>query len=317
MRQNHTGCGLARGQCPQSGHRIVPVGRADRGESRLLRPVVVERVSDVGERHVCTAAGQPVGQVLRRGRQTLLALPTHHQGGHRRLDRRKVPQRLRSLLQHHVGVRAAETERRNPRAAGLTGGRPPRRLVDHLQAKLVERDVRVGRVEVLIRGDLAAVDRQRGFDQSDDPRRRLEVPEIRLGRTDQQRRIRLAAASVHRAESASLDRVAEQRTGAVRFHVIDLGGLGTGVSARRPYHRGLGGRARRHQPVGPAVGVDRGTADDSQHPIPVTQRVGQPLENYDPAALAADVSVGCGVEGVARAGRRHRLRLVEAAGDDR
>ncbi len=176
--------------------------------------------------------------------------------------------------------------------------------------------MRVGFVEVLIGRDLAALHRQRGLDQAGDARGRLEVAEVGLGGADQQGGVGLPSPAVYGAKGARFDGVAEQRPGAVRLHVVDLSRLHTGVGARGSQHRGLGGRIGRHQPVGPAVLVDRRAADDGENAVSVAHRIGEPLEHGHPAALAADESVGRRVERVACAGLRHRLGLVEAARHD-
>ncbi len=84
MRSDHPGAGLPGRQCPQAGDRLVAVGRADRAERGVVGAVVVERVGDVGHRHLGPGATHPVGQ--RRGQlgHPLGALAAHHQGGHGR-----------------------------------------------------------------------------------------------------------------------------------------------------------------------------------------------------------------------------------------
>ena len=62
---------------------------------------------------------------------------------------------------------------------------------------------------------------QHGLEQTSDPRRRLEMPDIRLDRSE------IAETAVHRrrlqhgGQALDLDWIAERRAGSVRFHVAD------------------------------------------------------------------------------------------------
>ena len=183
--------------------------------------------------------------------------------------------------------------------------------------KLVERDVRIGIVEMLIGWNLAALEGQRGLDEADDARGRFEVAEVGFGGTDQQRGLGLAPPSVDGPEGAGFDGIAQQRSGAVRLHIVDFGGLHIGVGAGGPQHGGLSGRVRRHQTVGPAVLIDRRPEHNGEDSVAVAHRVGEPLEHGHPAALAAHESIGGRVEGVAATRGRHGPGLVEAARHDR
>ena len=199
----------------------------------------------------------------------------------------------------------------------MSGRRPGSHLVGHLQPKFVEGDVRIGVVEVLIGRNLAALHRQCGLDEADDARGRLEVAQVGFGGPDEQRVVLRPTAPVHGAQRARLDGITEERPGSVCLHVVDLRGFHAGVGAGGPQDGGLGGRVGCHQAVGPAVLVDRRPAHHRKYPVSVAQRVGEPFEHCDPAALAADESVGRRVECVAGAGARHGLGLIEAAGHHR
>ena len=110
MRPDHTERGLPGRQRTQSDHRLLAGGRADRSEGRVVGPVVVERVCDVRQWHVCTGAGHPVSQGGGHLGHPLSALAADHQGGHLRDRGRLGHAHLRGLLEHNVGVRATETE---------------------------------------------------------------------------------------------------------------------------------------------------------------------------------------------------------------
>ncbi len=219
--------------------------------------MVIEGVGHVGQRYVRPRTGHPVSQRAGRGHQALGTLAADNHGGDRRLDGRLSGFGRRRLLQDQVGVGATETERRHPCQARASGIGPDQGFVDDPQTKLVERDVRIGIVEVLIGRDLTALDRHRRLDQADDAGGCLQVSEVCFGRPDQQWGLRGASPPEDGAESAGFDGVAEQRAGSVGFHVVDFGRLHTGIRARGAQHGGLGGRTGCHQTVGPAVGVHR------------------------------------------------------------
>ena len=133
--------------------------------------------------------------------------------------------------------------------------------------------MRIGFLEVQVRRDRAPLYRQGRLDQPGDARRCFQVAEIGLNRAGQQRHVGLPSPAVHRPEGAGFDRVAEQRAGSVRLDVVDLRWLQAGIGTRRAQHRGLGGRIRRHQTVGAPVLIDRGSANDRQNPVTVTERI--------------------------------------------
>ena len=95
-------------------------------------------------------------------------------------------------------------------------GRPPDR-------QPVPVDVRRGPVHA-VRRELAVVERQHHLEQPGDARRGLEVPDVGLGRADQQ-----PASAGGRAqrlgERADLDRVAERRARAVCLDIVDVARL--------------------------------------------------------------------------------------------
>ncbi|KMO83144.1 hypothetical protein MCHUDSM44219_01402 [Mycolicibacterium chubuense] len=279
---------------------------------------MVERVRDLAERGLGAGAGHPLGEHRGLRRDALGRAARHHQrrhggldglGGLRRGDGR--------FLDDDVGVGAAEAERRDAGAARPPGLRPLGRCVHDFEAQVVERDVRVRLLVAEVGRDRVVLQGEHGLGEPGDTGGRLEVPEVRLHRTQQQRALRGPALAQYGAQGAGLDRIAQQRAGAVRLDVVHLAGLDARGGVRRAQHRHLGGRVRGHQSVGAAVLVDRRTADHREDPVTVALGVGEPLEDCDAAALAADEPVGGGVERVALPRLGHRLELVEAAGHRR
>ncbi|RPK63941.1 hypothetical protein EES44_15260 [Streptomyces sp. ADI96-15] len=108
-------------------------------------------------------------------------------------------------------------------------------------------------------------------------------------------------------ERLQFDEVAELGAGAVRLHVPDAALADPGGGQRLAQDRFLGRSAGRGEEAGAAAGVvDGGAAHHGEHRVPVAFGVGEPLEDDDAAALAADVPVGRFVEGAAGAlGREH------------
>ena len=76
-------------------------------------------------------------------------------------------------------------------------------------------------------------------------------------------------------------------------------------------HRFLRSPAGCHQAVGASILVHRAAADHRVDRVAVGQRPTQRLEDDDAGALAADVAVGRGVEGLAAAVRRQHPGLRE------
>ena len=120
----------------------------------------------------------------------------------------------------------------------------------------------------------------------------------------QHQRCRSAAVAVHRGQRVELDRIAQRGAGAVGLDVVDVRRCQPRGLQRLAHQLLLGGTVGHGLPAAGAVLVDRRAADHRQHPVPVALGVGEALEHHDPAALAADVAVGVGVEGLAPAVRR-------------
>ena len=95
-----------------------------------------------------------------------------------------------------------------------------------------------------------------------DARRRLEMPDVRLDRADEERTVASSAARDGAAPSArDLDRIAERRAGAVRLDVVDVAAGSTPRRAERLRDRPLLRAAVRHgEAAAAAVLVDRRAA---------------------------------------------------------
>jgi hypothetical protein len=112
QRAHHPGGMLTGGQGAQPGHGLVALAGNDRAEPGLPGPVMVERVRHLGQGHLGPGAFHPVGQRRRRGGHPLRGLARDDQRRDFRIGRRlRRGCDLLALLEHHVRVRSAESER--------------------------------------------------------------------------------------------------------------------------------------------------------------------------------------------------------------
>ena len=200
--------------------------------------------------------------------------------------------------QHDVRVGATEAERVDACDAPAVAGEGPAgaRNVD---LEFREGDTAAGSVEVQVRGDVPVAEHQRGLDQSGDAGAGLEVADVGLHRSDEQRLVRRAVRGERIGQGTHLDRVSDRCSGAVRLDVADLARLHP-----RPPHCGGDRRllrvpTRHGDAVGVAVLRDGGPEDLGVHLVAVTERVGERLDDDHGCALAAGVAVRRLGEGLA------------------
>ena len=84
--------------------------------------------------------------------------------------------------------------------------------------------MRIGLLEVQARWNLRVLEREGDLYQTGDACSRFAVSDIRLDRTDRAELPRRATVGQHAAQRSSLDRVAEQSAGAMRFDVLNVAG---------------------------------------------------------------------------------------------
>ncbi|ONK09814.1 hypothetical protein STBA_05170 [Streptomyces sp. MP131-18] len=284
----------------RDGDGPVPEERARGGERPPQIGGGLRRAPPPGGREGREAPGLGAQRGLPRGRDH----PGQHGGGAPGPLRGGGPGRR--LGDHDVAVGAAHAERADARHQRAVRARPGARRRLHPQAQFVQRDAGVRRLEVEAGGQGAVTDAEQRLDQPGDARRALQVPDVGLDRADGQRLRRGAARTEHRAERGGLDRVADGGAGAVQFHVLDLVGGNGGPFVRRPQHLFLARASWHGEAVRGAVVVDGAAVDDAVHAVPVGQRLPQPFEDEDAAALAGDEAVGPGVERVGDAVGRQR-----------
>ncbi len=261
------------------------------------------------------AVAQPAGQSARRVAEALgVEVGEQVQAGRGFLGRPGGDQAGRPLLQHHMRVGAAEAEPGDPRDSGAAIAGPGLRLGHHPQP-VIGQSAALRAVQG--RRDAVVVQGQHGLHQAGDTRGRLQMTEVSLDGTQQQRLVRVTVNAEHRAERARLDRVAQRRAGAVRLDVVDMRRGEPCPCVRAAQQRLLSGRVGRHEAVRAAVGVDGGGADDGQDAVAVPLGVGQPLEDHGRAALAAPDAVRRRRERLAPPVRREGSRSPEGDRDGR
>ena len=250
------------------------VAGADGGELGVLGAVVVEGVGHSDSATCGSVVGHPVGQHPRPARRCVGGLARHHQRGHRRVRCRWVTgHHGGGLLDHHVGVGAAEPERRDPGPSRTLRPGPIRCARQPLSTAACRT------------GCAGWGSGSRGWPESCRcctastalmnpamPAAASRWPRLDLTAPTSSGASAGTAAAQHGAERAGLDGIAQQRAGAVGLDVVDVAGFDAGVGVGRAQHRHLGGRVGGHQSVGAAVLVDRRTADDRQHPVAVALR---------------------------------------------
>ena len=224
-------------------------------------------------------------------------------------------------LQNDMGIRARPPEPAHTRGREAAGSRPHRPLRRHLEGQPIPIHLRAGIPEVQMPRDRAVWHGEHDLHHAGHPRGSLQMPDVGLDRTDEQRVVVVVAGSIGVPGGVGLYGITDQRAGPVRLDVVHIGGPKPGAEESvgdNPLLRGPAGhRKSRTRPVL----VHRGTADHGPYAIAVGLRLAQPLQHHDAAALAANVSVGCGVEGRAPPVRRQhpggRAHFQQSAGEDR
>src|SRR5579863_8020413 len=109
----------------------------------------------------------------------------------------------------------------------------------------------------------------------------------------------------HGAERLGLDRIPQKSACAMRLNALNAAGRNAGSAIGFAQDRLLGERIRRHQAVAPSVLVNRAAANYRVNRIAFGHGLRERLQNDDPRALTADVTVGPRVEGLAAAVGSH------------
>src|SRR6266481_3912215 len=148
------------------------------------------------------------------------------------------------------------------------------------------------------RNDLA-LERKSHLYQTGDAGSRLEVTEIRLDRSDDQRRVPIAMVSENMAQRTDFDRIAQSCPGPVSFNIVDVTRRDAGVLQRLPYNSLLRETIRDDQRAAGSILIDRRTTDQRLDAIAIRQGIGQALEHNNSAPFTASVAVRGDIERLA------------------
>src|SRR5713226_3127816 len=103
--------------------------------------------------------------------------------------------------------------------------------------------------------------------------------------------------SKHPAQGSAFDGVANAGAGAVRLDIDDRCGVDVGFAVDLAEQGFLRSRVRHRQAGRAAVRVYARTGNDGHYRVPLSQRLRQRLQHDHRAALRADVTVACRIEG--------------------
>ncbi|SKI63009.1 Uncharacterised protein [Mycobacteroides abscessus subsp. abscessus] len=305
-----TGCGaIVRDGAQQLDGRFPRVDD-QRGAVLQVRPSHARGEAQVGQGglRVCVQPGAVlIGELRQRSGRTRrerqnAELPTSGGGG--RLDR--LPRHDRSFLEDHMRIGSGESKRADARDTGPPIAAPRPGLPDDLHRKPVPGNVRRRVLKIAVLRQQLVLERQDDLDDTRDTRGRLQVPDVRLRRSDQQWIVGFPADAVRRTRGLRLDRIAQRRAGTVRLQISDLAGRDTRALERIGDNTLLSNAIGYRQPARCAVLVNRTAANNGPDPVAVTDRILKALDDDDTGTLAAHVAVRSRVEGLALAvGREH------------
>jgi hypothetical protein len=143
------------------------------------------------------------------------------------------------------------------------------------------------------------LERKHDLDHACDPGRRLEVPDVGLHRSDQQRPVSIPFGTVDRRGGLDLDGVTKRCPGPVRLQVIDVTTGSPGTSQRSGDNPLLSTAIGHRQATGGTVLIDRAAPDHRLDAVAVAHGIAQPLEHQNPASFTTHVAVCGGIEGLA------------------
>ena len=279
--------------------------------SRDAAERVAEGVREIPERELGLALqcghqlARRVGECLRRValEDADLAVPWRPVVG----GRRAVP-----LLEHRVGVDAAEAERVDAGAPRLGAAMDPGpRLGVDVERRSLEAELRIRLLAAQRRRQQPVVKCERGLDQAGDAGGGDRVTDHRLDRPQGAPRQLAVALPEHPRQRLHLDHVPDRRARAVRLDQPDAVRRDPGGGVRAPQRQLLSLDARRHHAHPPPVARDADTTDHRVHAVAVADRVIHPLEHDGADSLAQQCAVGVLVERTQLLAARERAEPAE------
>ena len=131
------------------------------------------------------------------------------------------PHRQRgSLLQNHVRIGASHPEGTHSRPQRLAGTRPGFGPIIDVKGTLRQSQGRIGTLEMQAGGQDAMVQRKRRLDQTGDPRRRIQMPDVGLAGSERTLlKSQVATGAERLGQPCNLDGIANRRRRAMGFHI--------------------------------------------------------------------------------------------------
>ncbi len=203
-----------------------------------------------------------------------------------------------SLLEDHVRVGTAETERADPGEARLLAG-PRARRAGEGEGGALQPDSRVEGAKIEVARDSLVGEDECRFDQTGDSSGGLEVTDIGLQGSEYTGGVGGPRSANYGPECFDFDRIAEGRAGAMGLDKADRLGVDSSVVQGRAQERLLGEDIRSCEPRRAPILVDRRAADHCPNAITVAGGIGESPKDDDAATLAADEAVGPGIKGSA------------------
>ncbi len=210
----------------------------------------------------------------------------------------------RSLLQHGMGVGAADAEGGDADTARPVERRPLHVLREQRDGPGLPVDTGGRLVHVQSAGQQALIEGHDHLDDRGGTGGGLGVADIGLHRAQPQGPVGRAVLAVRGDQRLRLDGIAQLGAGAVCLDHVDLVGRQTGGGQRLADDPLLGGAVGGGEAVAGAVLVDGTAADHGEHPVPVAARVREPFHQQHADALGQRRAVRARREGLDAGVRR-------------
>ena len=217
----------------------------------------------------------------------------------------------RSLGKNNVRIRADKTKSTHPRHPAALPTAPRLQLIHHPQRRVFPVDMRARLGEIEVRRQCLAPERLDDLEAARHAGGRLQVPQIRLYRSDAERAARGPTLREHFAQRVDLDGIAQRRRGAVGLDVIDVLRSESRCLQRTADNLLLRRSAGDREAARAAVLIDRRAQNQCEDRVACRLSVAQAFQDQRAAALAARVALRPGIEGVALAVRCEQAGLLE------